>query len=72
MIVESLVIEVDEGTGFSAWNSQDNFLTSTQISKDYTLEVTADDTASITFGDGQNGKTPAPGVEQHQSYLSSV
>ena len=63
LIVESLVIEVNEGTGFSAWNSQDNFLTSTQISKDYTLEVTADDTATIKFGDGQNGKTPAAGVD---------
>ena len=63
LIVESLVVEVDEGTGFSAWNNQDNFLTSTQISKDYTLEVTADDTATITFGDGQNGKTPSAGVD---------
>lgn len=63
LIVESLTIEVDEGTGFSEWNIQDNFLTSTQISKDYTLEVTADDIATIKFGDGQNGKKPSSGVD---------
>ena len=63
LIVSSLSIEVDEGTGFSAWNLKDNFLTSTQISKDYTLEVFADDTAIITFGDGKNGKVPSIGVD---------
>lgn len=63
LIVTSLQIEVNEGTGFTQWNRKDNFLTSTQISKDYTLEVTADDIATITFGDGKNGKKPAAGVD---------
>lgn len=63
LIPGSLVVEVDEGTGFTAWSQKANFLSSNSNSKDYTLEVKADDTATIKFSDGIRGKIPALGVD---------
>ncbi len=63
LIEGTLIIEVNEGSGFQPWNAKDNFLSSTSASKDYTTEIKADDTAEITFGDGLRGKIPAPGVD---------
>lgn len=63
MIEGSLQIEIDEGSGFELWNQKENFLNSSAQSKDYTVEITADDTVTITFGDGIRGKIPAPGVD---------
>lgn len=59
----TLVVEVDEGSGFSAYSEVDNFLNSTGTSKHYTLEIKADNSAKIKFGDGTNGKIPAAGVD---------
>ncbi len=63
LIEGSLVIEVDEGAGFTAYNQVDNFLNSGPSSKDYVLEITADDVATVTFGDGTQGKVPPLGVD---------
>jgi len=63
LIQGSLVVEIDEGTGFTAWSEKDNFLSSNNNSKDYTVDIKADDTVIIKFGDGIRGKIPAPGVD---------
>jgi hypothetical protein len=63
LIEGSLIIEVDEGTGFTAWNQRENFLNSTSSSRDFVLEIKADDTAIVKFGDGLRGKIPATGVD---------
>lgn len=63
LIVGSLVVEVDEGTGFQSWNQVSNFLSSDQNSKDYIVEIKADDTVIITFGDNVQGKIPNAGVD---------
>lgn len=63
LFVDSLIIEINEGSGFTEWNKKDNFLTSTQSSKDYILEVLANDTAIIQFGDSVQGKIPTSGVD---------
>jgi len=63
LIPDSLVIEIDEGTGFTAWSEKTNFLSSNSNSKDYVLEVKADDTAIVKFGDNIRGKIPAAGVD---------
>lgn len=63
MIEGSLLIEVDEGSGFTAYNLVDNFLNSTPASKDYILDITADDVATVTFGNGTQGKIPPNGVD---------
>lgn len=63
LISGSLVTEVDEGTGFSAWSKKDNFLSSNANSKDYTIDIKADDTVIIKFGDGTSAKIPALGVD---------
>lgn len=63
LIVGSLVVEVNEGTGFQSWNNVPNFLSSDANSKDYIVEIRADDTIIVSFGDGIQGKIPAPGVD---------
>ena len=63
LIEGTLTIEVDEGAGFQAWNSKENFLASNSASKDYTFEISGDDVTTITFGDGKQGKIPTPGVD---------
>lgn len=63
LIEGTLLIEVDEGSGFQPWNSKENFLNSNNASKDYTIDIQADDTTTIKFGDGKQGKIPIPGVD---------
>lgn len=63
LIEGTLLIEVDEGSGFQPWNLKENFLASNSASKDYTLVIDANDNATIQFGDGKQGKIPAPGVD---------
>jgi len=63
LIEATLIVEIDEGSGFSPWNSKENFLSSNSGSKDYTADIAADDTVTITFGDGISGKIPSPGVD---------
>ena len=68
ILVESLSVELDEGTGFTEWTKVENFLNSVQNSKDYVLEVFADDTAKITFGNGIQGKIPSLGVDNIRAF----
>lgn len=63
LIDGTLTVEVDEGSGFTEYTEVDNFLNSDGSSKHYTLEITAEDVATITFGDGTNGKIPPAGVD---------
>lgn len=63
IIEGSLLIEVNEGGGFQEWNSVENFLNSTSASKDYTLTIQADNTATVIFGDGVRGKIPSAGID---------
>lgn len=63
LIEGTLLIEVNEGSGFQPWDSKENFLNSSSASKHYVLEIQADDTAIVTFGDGTRGKIPVPGVD---------
>lgn len=68
LITGSLVVEVDEGTGFTAWSERENFLSSNSNAKDYVLEIKADDTAIVQFGDGTRGKIPAAGVDNIRAF----
>jgi hypothetical protein len=63
LIVGSLVVEVNEGTGFQGWNNVPNFLSSDRNAKDYVVEIKGDDTVIVHFGDGIQGKIPAIGVD---------
>lgn len=67
LIEGTLILEVDEGSGFQPWSQKENFLNSTSASKDFVLEILGDDTANILFGDGLRGKIPAPGVDNIRS-----
>ena len=72
LIVESLVVEIDEGAGWVRWDRRDSFLystgpdgrmlLSTRDSRDYTLQFDENDFASVMFGDGVFGRVPPRGV----------
>lgn len=68
IIENTLSVEVDEGGGFTEWSLVENFLNSTNISKDYVLNVAADDTATIKFGNSTHGKIPSSGVDNIRAY----
>jgi len=63
LIEGTLTIEADEGSGFQPWNLKENFLSSNSASKDYTIDIDANDNAKVRFGDGVQGKIPTPGVD---------
>lgn len=63
LIVGSLLVEVDEGSGFTPYTKVENFLNSTSQSRNFVLEISGDDVATITFGDGIRGKIPPSGVD---------
>lgn len=58
VILDSISLIVDEGSGFREWNRVDNFVDSTANSRDYTAVINENDEAVITFGDGVFGKIP--------------
>ena len=63
LIEGTLIVEVNEGSDFQEYNLKENFLASNSASKDYTLNISGDDIATIKFGDGVQGKVPTPGVD---------
>lgn len=58
------VIEIDEqGSGtWLVWTRVATFLSSTETSRHYVVEVNAEDQATIIFGDGENGKVVPTGT----------
>lgn len=52
---------VDVYVGGSLWTEVDNFLNSTSTSEHYTVETDSDGVATVTFGDGTNGKVAPAG-----------
>lgn len=63
LIDGTLVIEVDEGSGFTAYDELENFLNADGARKAFRKETNADDVTTIFFGDGVNGKIPPAGVD---------
>lgn len=59
----TLVIEVDEGAGFTTYDELENFLNADGNRKAYRKEIDADDNTTIFFGDGDNGKIPPAGTD---------
>ena len=54
--VTSLLMEIDEGTGFVAWQEVDDFFSAKKDDRVYTLNR---NTGIVTFGDGEHGRIPA-------------
>lgn len=71
-ILESLVVEVDEGAGWVRWDRRQNFLystgpdgrtlLSTRDSRDYTVRFDEHDACTVLFGDNVFGRVPPRGV----------
>jgi predicted phage baseplate assembly protein len=55
--VTSLRLEVDEGSGFQAWQLVEDFFSAGKSDRVFTLNR---NTGVITFGDGEHGRIPAP------------
>lgn len=72
LIFESLLVEVDDGSGWAPWTRRDNLLYFTDEngkvalsgpdSTDYYVQVDENDTAWVVFGDGVYGKRPPVGT----------
>lgn len=60
VIVDSINVIINEGSGFESWTKVDNFVDSDSTSKHYTVSINDNDEATITFGDGVFGKIPSP------------
>ena len=58
VILESLSVVIDEGSGFREWSRVDSFVDSSATSRDYVAVINENDEAVITFGDGVFGKIP--------------
>ena len=52
----TLILDVDEGNGFTTWTEVSDFAGSKPTDTSYTLNIA---TGTITFGNGQQGKIPA-------------
>lgn len=59
VINDSVVIEVNEGSGFEYWTRVTNFVESGPEDRHFVLKVTNDNYTSVVFGDGVTGKIPA-------------
>jgi hypothetical protein len=72
LILESLLVEVNEGAGFVAWDRRDNLVYSTDAqnrvalsgpdSHDYYVQYDENDVAWVIFGDGVYGRAPMVGA----------
>lgn len=58
VILESVEILINEGSGFSKWNRVDSFIDSSPTSRDYIVSINDNDEAEVIFGDGTFGKIP--------------
>lgn len=58
IVEDTVVLEIDEGSGYKTWSEVDTFLTSQSTSRHYRVNYDPDGTAIIMFGDGTNGKIP--------------
>lgn len=58
VISESVSVFVNEGSGFESWVQVDSFIDSSPTSKDFTVSISDNDEAVITFGDNVFGKIP--------------
>lgn len=59
----SLVLEVDEGSGYVQWEQVDNFTESEPADRHFTVEVDENDSVTLTFGNGVNGRTVPAGTD---------
>ena len=58
VLIDSLVVEIDEGSGFEEWERVDSFIYEEPDSKVYTVTVNEFDECIINFGNGLKGKVP--------------
>lgn len=58
VIVDDLLVEVYTNGQYLAWERVDNFLSSKNSDKHFTVTIDEYDTATIRFGDGVNGQIP--------------
>ncbi len=59
-VIYDLHAYVNESTKDEEWNKKNNFIESSSASKDYVAKLDSGNYASINFGDGKQGKIPAP------------
>jgi predicted phage baseplate assembly protein len=66
--VMSVQLEVDEGSGYDAWQEVEDFFSSGPNDIHFTIDRTA---GVIAFGDGQNGRIPVANVTSPNSNIQA-
>lgn len=66
---DSLILEVDEGTGKEIWKRVDDFFGSSPTDHHYVLDRT---TGEIRFGDGRNGSIPVANASNPESNIVAL
>jgi predicted phage baseplate assembly protein len=66
VLLDSLTVEVDEGTGFSAWKRVDDFFSSGPRHQVFVLNAT---TGEVRFGDGVHGAIPTANVDNARANI---
>jgi uncharacterized phage protein gp47/JayE len=80
LILDSLLVEVDEGAGFVAWDRRDSLLyyigadgratLSGPNSRDYYVQFDENDGAQVLFGNGVYGRIPPAGLNNIRATFS--
>ena len=60
VLVDSIELYVNEGSGQEMWKKVDTFIDSDETSRVYTTSVDEFDVCTVEFGNGLRGKIPAP------------
>lgn len=58
VVLDSIRVLINEGSGFEQWDRVDSFIDSSATSRDYIATIDDNDEVTITFGDGVFGKIP--------------
>lgn len=58
VILDSISLLINEGSGFVLWEKVDSFIDSVSTSRHYRIDISDQDEALIMFGDGISGKIP--------------
>jgi predicted phage baseplate assembly protein len=66
VLLDALIVEVDEGTGFAAWKRVDDFFSSGPHDQVFVLNAT---TGEVRFGDGIHGAIPTANVDNARANI---
>lgn len=68
IINDTMLVDIDEGSGYVRYSIVDDFLSSAETARDVTVDYDEDSLATITLGDGESGTVPPSGSSVRLTY----